>query len=488
MRTVVHLSTRLWLRDTARSIGIGTRAVVVSVVVFVVLVAATSVLAYVLLDDVLGPQQAAGGDSRALFRFALAGTALTAAMYQVILSASLPPGTALDTLCRLLPVSSRVVAVGLTGPVLVAGTALGCLTSVGALPLLSRLVDGGGPHAAGAVAWVVVVTVGLVAGAFAGVRWLAQRMRVPDSYGLGFASISALGLVAAMSLPALVLDGRSDPGVLSALPLWALADAAASGSDADTFRARGLVGAWSLVALGAAVLASRATFRTSRTRWTRFGVGAPVPTGRFAGQVWLEAASLARLPQTAVVTMLVLALGVLAPFAAGTSVPPAVAQNVLSAGLVLPWGLAAYAHGALRGALWLRIQITGRRTAWVFPRLVATFAVSGVLWSLYVLGLLLLGHDAGVVLTASLAGLALWGVANLCGTLVPFSSEQPLSATVTTGTTGAAWAALSIVVAWLLGKAGADASWLPALVVAALAVLGFVLVGRQREIGLVRHQ
>lgn len=474
----------IWLRELAGTVGASERALRAAAAVVVGLLMLVSLaLAAVLEAFLRSLGEGATIDTSALTSLVLAGVMVTAATYQVILCVSLPQHTAFDDLVALLPVSRASVRAGVLGPVAGTGLILSIATAAATFPLLVRMQQDRPVVTALSVIWVTAWIAGVVPSVFFHTRALLRdRVHLPGNYALGAAALVSAAVVGLLVGPDLVprQADTSVTGVRRLAPLWgvALLTSGSSATSSDVWQAAATVAAWSVVALVLAWRLLHLRESASDRAWTRALRRVPVPTRSLGARIWLEVLVLARLPQTAVMALFVVASALTARLTAGALGGSNALHALTVVGLVLPWGLASYSYGATRPAHWLLDILVGRSGSWRLPKAIGTLVIGGTLSAVF--GTVVLTGPAAPAWheaqQAIMLGVSLWAVALVCGVAVPFSLRQPVSTTVTTTTTTIVWLATSLGGRWIAAQVGLPADlWATVAVVALGAVTYLVL-------------
>ena len=430
--TIAAVALRLWLREIARLLAVPVRRVVAALVV-----AGAGALA---LGGLLAAVAAANlpDELPAELRSALVGTsfggaALTAGALGVALCVAAPTRTALQNLLTLLPVGPVAARIGQLLPTLLLALGYTLAISSTAAVVVVRTSRRPIEVALGLAAeFALVTTVLLVAvGLFSLVETAATRVgRLPHAYATALAGSAALAATLAATVPDVLLPPPApgtDPGLAGLLPHRAFATAA-TGVPSVLGWLTPL--AWVAVAAGITVLAARVhrpappPRRFVLPRRTR-----PLRATTGWGLLWLELLVLLRSPQPALVALAIpvavagVALVARLPHAA--SVVPSLASAVV----LLPALLALHVPGRTLPFDWVPDLLTARPATRLLPQFTAVALVALALAAPTVAALLLLG----LVEHAAVGGLAVRGLLVLtlalaCGSLVPWSEQQPLSA------------------------------------------------------------
>jgi hypothetical protein len=484
-RTIASIALRLWLREVARLLAVPVSRVVVALAVLaacaLALGALLAAVAATNLSDALPPELRS-----AVVATSFGGAALTAGAIGVALSVAAPPRTALHNLLALLPVGPIAARIGEMLPTLllalgytlaVSSTAIVVVVRTASQPL--QLVLGLVAELA-LVATVLVVAVGI----FSLVETAAERLaRLPRAYATALGATVALGATLAATVPDVLLPPAppgTDPGLAALLPHRAFAAAATA---APTVLPWLTPLAW--VALGAAitVLAAR-VHRPARPprrlvlpRGTR-----PVRASAGWGLLWLELLVLVRTPQPALVALAtpvaVVGVAVVSALPYAAAVVPSLAGAVV----LMPALLGLHVPGRTLPFDWIGDLLTGRPAARLLPQIAAVGLVAAVISAPALAAFLLLG----LVEPSAVGGLLLRGLLALvlalaCGAMVPWSEQQPLSASAGGLLLGIVSALLALGVSAAVSTLGAVAET-PLVVLAAL-LAGGVFAGARRRAG-----
>jgi len=423
----------LWTREVARLLGTTTRAVRIGASLGGVLAALFGLSLALVAGQQLTAEVPAELRS-SLVRTSFAAAALTAGLVAVVLCVSAPARTALQNLLDLLPVSRAEARIGQLVPVLAAGLLYSAALTSTSVVVVVRTGSGPGGIALGLVAYALLLLVALVVtvGLFsllqtAGRSWV----RLPAPYAATFAGAVAIAAVLAATAP----DILAPPSILAAgwspaelLPSRIFARAAVSFEPG----AAAAAAVWMLLA----ALVLWAGSRQRGPEGTR--TGAPVLRGSrplvrnaWWGRLWVELLVAVRNPQF-LTTALLLPLGV-AALAALRQVPAAMLIVPALAGAlpVLPFVLAVQSVGRTMAVHWVPALAAGGGAPWRWPKaLAAATAGAGlalpVLIAILATGLIPVAQLPDILLRC-LLGLV---TALLCGAVVPYSEDQPLSATV----------------------------------------------------------
>lgn len=446
----------LWTREVARLLGTSTRAVRIGVSLGGV-VAALFGLA---LAAVAGQQLTAEVPEElrsSLVRTSFAAAALTTGLVAVVLCVSAPARTALQNLLDLLPISRAEARIGQLVPVLGAGLLYSAaLTSTSVVVIVRTSPDPGGIVLGLLVYALLLVTVILLTvGLFsllqtAGGVWV----RLPAPYASTFAGVLSVAAVLAATAP----DILAPPSVV-----------AAGWSPAELLPSRIFARAAISVEVGAGVgvgiwvpLAALVLWVGSRQRspeGARAGVpvlrgSRPLARNAWCGRLWVELLVAVRNPQF-LTTALLLPLGV-AAVAALRQMPAAMLIVPALAGAlpVLPFVLAVQSVGRTTTVHWVPTLAAGAGAPWRWPKALAAAAAGAglavpVLVAVLTIGLIPLTQLPDVLLRC-LLGLV---TALLCGAVVPYSEDQPLSATLGGFLLALLYMSSTLVIGWATMKA-----------------------------------
>jgi|GEM_PF-5959049 hypothetical protein len=481
---IAAVAMRLWLREVARLLGAPVSRVVGLLVTAAACAAALGALLALASSSAL-PAELPSGLREAVLGTSFGGATLTAGALGVALSAAAPPRTALENLLALVPVGPVATRLGTLVPTLVLGLGFTLALSGTAAVLVVRTARHAGEVAAGlgALLGLVVATLLLATALYSLVATAAARVaRVPPTYATALAGAASLAAVFAATLPDVLLPPvppGTAPGPSGLLPHRAFATAAAAPNAISGLAPL----AWVVAALLLSVLAARVhgpglpPRRPTAPRGTR-----PLRRSPRWGLLWAELLVLARSPQTVLVAAVLplavagVALVVRVPFAAPL-VPP------LATGVVLlPALLGLQATGRTLRSDWAVDAVTARPAMRLLPQAAAVALAAAALAAPVLVALVALGivapSDVGAV--AARGGLAV-SLALVCGAVVPWSEQQPLSATAG----GLLFALASVIVT--LGLSSATETLGPAAegpllaLAAAVALAGYA--GARRAAG-----
>ncbi|MFF3026343.1 hypothetical protein [Microbacterium sp. NPDC057944] len=482
---IASTSARLWRRELASVFGIRERTLLISVAVFgAAMVAFSAFLAWTLGAFVasVAPASATLTDQRSLLRLILAGLMTGTTVYFLVVCSSLPPRDRLSNVLVVLPVTRWRSAVGTLLPAMGFGLAVAIVFGFPTLPMLVELVD---PtrfriESVGAFLGMIVLTALLVPGLFFTVRDVLIRVtRMPLAYSLALAvGVTLLAVFAVAGgdlIPRPSIDG-DDLWSLLLLPRAMSEVLQPEASDATRqLVAWGAVALWSLLAVGLVVAVLRSTVMLDGRVYASPSVRIPERGSSWTGALLFEVAVLTRLPQF-VVSSLVLGLSTVAlPLMFLQPEASAAVDQVVALPVVVAFALGAYSYGSTRRSHWCG-AVLGRPRLWVVSKLVACFLVSAVMAAPYLVMMALAGLPGERLLDVAMLGLGMWCSAALAGVLVPFSVDQPLSATVTSATTAGLWTLSTFGTRWVFAEAKIESPVLPALVWLFLALGMYVLV------------
>lgn len=441
----------LWTREVARLLGTTTRAVRIGAALGGV-VAALFGLA---LAVVAGQQLTAEVPEElrsSLVRTSFAAAALTAGLVAVVLCVSAPARTALQNLLDLLPVSRAEARIGQLAPVLGAGLLYSAALTSTSVVVIVRTSPGAGGIVLGLFAYalllmaVLLLTVGL----FSLLQTAGRAgVRLPATYASTFAGVLAVAAVLAATAPDILAPpsaGAAGWSPAELLPSRTFARAAVS------FDAGSAAGAAVWMLLAALVLWVGSRQRSPEG--TRAGApllrgSRPLARNPWFGRLWVELLVAVRNPQF-LVTALLLPLGVVA-VAALRQVPAAMLIVPALAGAlpVLPFVLAVQSVGRTMSVHWVPTLAAGSGAPWRWPKALAaasagSFLAMPVLVAVLATGLIPVEQLPDVLLRC-LLGLV---TALLCGAVVPYSEDQPLSATVGGFLLALLYMSSTLVVGW----------------------------------------
>ncbi|WP_295013657.1 hypothetical protein [uncultured Microbacterium sp.] len=491
MRAVARIALTLWIRDVARVLGTRTRIVALGAIVSFVLL----LLFGVGLALVAGAQLRAEISSElrlSLVRTSFAAAGMTAGLIAVVLCLSAPPRTALQNLLDLLPVSRARARLGQLAPVMGAGFVYSAALTSTAVVVILKTAPGRGDVLRGLTCYVLLLVCFLWAAiaAFTALHAAAiALLRVPGPYASAFAGVLSLAGVLALTTRDIlaVRPTASDAaGLWEILPPRVFARAAAVpqvwSCAASAF--------WVVAALALLWLVSRHHVPGAPRAAIRLLTGTRPPRRTaWWGQFWAEILIGARTPAF-VVTVLLLPAGIAAVWVLAHAVPGAALIVPTLAGSlpVLPFLLALHAVGRTIRSRWVTRLAAGEHAPLLWPQALAA-AILGAALGAPALVAVTIG---GLVPSAQVPDIAvrcLLGLtaALLCGAIVPYSEEQPLSATAAGLLLALVYMSTTLVAGWIAAVTapGTDR----ALLLAAVTVFSglYVLVAsRQRFVEPVR--
>lgn len=324
--------------------------------------------------------------------------------------------------------------------------------------------------------------VGAIAGltAQAGLsRLLSRLLRLPQVHANAASAACVLAGAVVLGLPA-VRPGATAGGPLRVLspgesPARAI-DGLVDGAPLD------VVSAFAVIALFSGVVVVLAAYSATPGGDMAVGstvprvVSVPAPRQRsWLVLAWYEFTTLSRSPTTVLASLGAVGLAGIAialeESLLGSAIvlaPPAVAGTV---------GLRAVGHN-LR-SVWLIWLLEGRDRAWVTGKIIGSFGVAVVVFSV---GTLPMGALIAVdIVPFSFAQIfaPTFAGAMLAGTLVPVSDEQPLTSAIAGGLTVAVMGGATLGIQRALAVAGIEAELAPSLIFVVLA-LGSVSAAMRR--------
>ncbi|WP_251444060.1 MULTISPECIES: hypothetical protein [unclassified Microbacterium] len=424
---------KLWVREVAKILGTTTRTVTVaagsSVVVMLLFGLALALIAGAQLGSAISPEL-----RLSLVRTSFAAAAMTAGIVAVVLCLAAPPRTALQNSLDLLPVGRGSARLGQLVPVLAMGLVSSAALSSTSVVVLVRTSPDPLGMARGLVLYALLLLSMMLAAVavFSGLQSVGmKRLRLPLPYASTVAGVLTFAGVLAVAAPdilALRRSGSGGDGIGELLPSRVFARTAVA---PDGWSAA-LVVLWILVAAGLLWFVSRhhvpGAPRTSvrLLRGTR-----PLRRTPWWGQLWAEGLIAIRNPQF-VVAALMLPLGAAAVWVLAVTVPAAgiIVPALAGALPVLPFVLAVHAVGRTIRTHWVARLAGGDAVPLLWPKALAAALSGAVLGAPILLAVLLLGLVPAMQLPDILLRCALGLVAGLLGgAVVPYSEEQPLSAT-----------------------------------------------------------
>jgi hypothetical protein len=428
---VARATLTLWVRDVARVTHTSTRRVFVGVLVSAVLAAALgAMLALIAAGQIVSDVPPELRTS--MLRSSFGGGTITATAIAVAVGASAPPRTALQNLMDLLPVGRAQARLGQLLPTFAVSLAYTvALSTSGALVLVRLNPDPAGSTAALTLyALLLVTALVLSTGMMTLLHSAACALRLPHQYGVAIAGVLTLGMAMAASVPDVFATQPADRSrwePLDLLPHRAFARFGDGFAPLDS----ALPVLWITIAAALMWVASRTTVTTSSTRRPSLprGTRPPLPTP-FWAHVWTDSLIAVRSPQFLTVTLLapVAMAGLWA--AAAHPVVAMLTPSLSAAIVVLPFMLALYAVGRTAAFSWIARAAGASTRAHLWARLVASTLVPALL----AVPLAVIALSAGLLPVENLGTTALRCLlatvaALLAGALVPYSEQQPLSAT-----------------------------------------------------------
>ncbi len=483
--TIAVVALRLWSREVARLLAVPVSRVAAALVVAgACAVAMGALLAFAASSNL--PDELPVELRSAILGTSFGGAALTAGAIGVALCAAAPPRTALENLLALLPVGPVAARLGQLLPTLALGLGYTLALSSTAAVVVVRTAPHPGETALGLVAHVgLVVTALLVAtGIFSLTETAAVRAaRMPHAYATALAGAVALTATFAATLPDVLLPPPApgaDPGLSALLPHRAFAAAAAAPSALAWLTPL----AWVATAIALTVLAARVHRAGAHPRRVVVPRGTrPLRASPFWALLWLELLVLIRTPQLVLVAILVPVSIAAVTLLASVPFAQPLVPSLAGAVVLIPALLGLHAPGRALPYDWVPDHVTARPALRVLPQLTAVALVASAL-SLPTLGAMLaLGHVAPSGVGAlALRGLLALTLALACGAVVPWSEQQPLSASAG----GLLLAVVSVLLAFGISAASAGvAAGVESVLVALAAVLamGVYASARLRSTG-----
>jgi len=432
VRAVASVTARLWTREIAELFRVSERRVSLMVALGVATAIFFGVVLAIVGSSGLEPAMPVALRST-LVGTSVGGAVMTSGIVATIVSISAPARTALQTLLDLLPVSRTNAQVGqllpLVGLALVFSVALSAVSFAVGFTISPSTVWSVGFTAA-LLASIVLASI-IVFGLFRVIRWcLIVGARLPHQYAVTVAGSMTLTLSVATVAPdifALRIDNNGwEPREL--LLHRALASASVSNYG---FAPWGVLLVW----LAVGILAVRSLGWTATSDHgsgsTRALVGLSVPRTRAAAATWVQVLAAVRSPQAIVTVLVIPALVAGAWLLSERPLLGSVAQVFAAAAPSVPFLLAMFAVGRVLPLRWWGAQLTARPTWWAWPTAVGHLLIGTIVAVPVVVVELALGTlqaaDLGAV--AARAAFA-FAAALVAGALVPYSEEQPLSATI----------------------------------------------------------
>jgi len=430
--TVAGASLRLWRREMAVLFRTSERRVshllavgALTALLFGVILALTSTSQ---LDKSLPVEL-----RTTLVTTSLGGALLTSSLVATIVFVSAPPGTALQTLLDLLPVSRTAAQVGQHLPL--AGCAFLFSLSLSAVSLVVGLRISPSPMwSVVFTAAVLLVVVCACLTAFAGLGALralfARCLRMSDQYAMSLAGILVVAITVGTVVPD-VFRFEPDEGTRGAGILFIHRALAALLADPSAWDLYLIVFAWLLVtAAGVRSLAWSAA-RRSPAPPMRIFIGVAVPFHPFRGPLWAFLLASIRSPQGVMTVLGASSLVMTAWLVAREPLLAPLAPTIAASAATIPFLLVIFAIGRALPLRWWGTQLTGRRSWWITPIVVGHFLLGWAV-ALPILGLeivlQLIEPDDVVEVIAKLV--FAFVAALVAGSVVPYSEQQPLSATL----------------------------------------------------------
>lgn len=473
------VSLVLWTREVARILGTTTRAVRIGASLGGVVAALFGLALAVVAGQQLTAEVPAELRS-SMLRTSFAAAALTAGLVAVVLCVSAPARTALQNLLDLLPVSRAEARIGQLVPVLAAGLLYSAALTSTSVVVIVRTSPGAGGIALGLVSYVLLLSAVLLltVGLFALLQTAGRAgVRLPAPYASTFAGALSLAVVLAATVPDIlappstVVTGWS-PAEL--LPARIFAGAAVS----FEIGAASAVAVWMLLAALVLWAGSRQRGPEGARAGTPVLRGSrPLARNAWCGRLWLELLVAVRNPQY-LTTALLLPLGVVAVAALRQAPAAMLIVPALAGALpVLPFVLAVQAVGRTMAVHWVPTLAAGAGAPWRWPKALAAAAAGAslavpVLIAVLAIGLIPVSQLPDVLLRCLLGLVA----ALLCGAVIPYSEEQPLSATVGGFLLALLYMSSTLVIGWATGGAAPGTDRLLILAVAIVFAALFAVV------------
>ncbi|MCD2499478.1 hypothetical protein [Microbacterium nymphoidis] len=476
---VARATLTLWVRDVARVTHTSTRQVFAGVIVSAVLATALgAMLALIAAGQIVSDVPAELRTS--MLRSSLGGGVITAAAIAVAVGASAPPRTALQNLMDLLPVGRAQARLGQMLPSFAVSVAYTVALSTSGALVLVRLNPHPAASAASLTLYALLLVTALVlsTGMMTLLHSAACALRLPHQYGIAIAGVLTLGAAMGATVPDIFATQPADGsawGPLDLLPHRAFARFADAFAPIDG----ALPVLWIAAAAALMWAASRTTVAASASRRPSFprGTRPPMATA-FWAHAWAESLIAVRSPQF-------LTVAVLAPVAmaglwavAAHPVVAMLAPSLSGAVVVLPFMLALYAVGRTATFSWIarasgasvRAHLGARALAYIVVPTLLAAPLALIAVSTGLLPLANLGTTALRCLLATLAAL-------LAGALVPYSEQQPLSATAGGFVLAVIYLLVSLGITWVSTDVLPDTE--AGLTIAAIAVFagGYAMIG-----------
>ncbi len=484
VRVVAAVVLKLWVRDVAKVLGTTARTVTVGAAASVALMLVFGLLLALVagsqLDAAIEPELRSS-----LVQTSFAAAAMTAGIVAVVLCLAAPARTALQNSLDLLPVGRAGARLGQLVPVLVMGLVYSAaLSSTSVVVLVRTSPDPVGTLRGLAVYGLTLLSAAVVATAvFSAVQSVAmRRLRLPFAYASTVAGVLTFAGVLGVAAPDILALRRASPADGIGLPLPSRVFARIAVAP-DGWHIAGAA-LWVVAAVVLLWLVSRHHLPGAPRMSVRLLSGTrPLHRTPWWGQLWAETLIAIRNPQF-IVAMLMLPIGIVAVRVLAATVPVAalIVPSLAGALPVLPFVLAVHSVGRTIRAQWLARLAGGDRVPLLWPKSLAA-ALSGLalgvptLVAVSVLGLVPVAQVPDVLLRCGLGLVA--GL--LGGAVVPYSEEQPLSATAAGFLVALIYLPVTLAAGWLstFTAPGTDRLLVLAAIIA-LAGLFALVVDRQR--------
>lgn len=419
-----------------------------------------------------------GSDLQPYVRLGLSGVLLSAVIVNALNAAIAPSTDVLRSLLRRLPVPTSSVSLGLMQPVFVVGNFIALCLAAPSITMIGYVVASTGLSAVAVcigVGMLVISGLGVI-GSIRVLCWLFTAvLHLPRMYGTAISSLLTLIVGVLLAVPGLSLIQPSGIGVFVPGSLLSEVLFHPTAGGVITWA---LLGAWTAVTCALFVLGVRLPEIGDGQPATRLLVGVGLPGGQFAAHVVGSLLVMVRLPQYIVLSLLAF-LGILSTWGAMHSDLPGLqlaAATLAPTFIAVPWAVGMYAFGSLR---WLH-SMTRVTPARYGRNAVATYIatlLAGLPVSLVVILIGLLSSQIGMpqITEGLAAGLALSITTTFMGSLVPFTAQQPLSATVTSVAALGVYAVATLLLGWLADGLGMTSTAFASVAVAGLAAIGGLL-------------
>ncbi|MFK4789237.1 hypothetical protein [Microbacterium sp. ZW T5_56] len=475
---VARATLTLWIRDVARVTHSSTRQVIVGVVISGVLAAALgAMLALIAAGQVVSEVPPELRTS--MLRSSFGGGTITAAAIAVAVGASAPPRTALQNLMDLLPVGRAQARLGQLLPTFAISLAYTAALSTSGGLVLVRLNPEPAARAAAVGLYLVmlITTLVLCTALMTLLHSAASALRLPHQYGIAIAGTLTLGAAMAAAIPDIFATQPSDRTArepMDLLPHRAFAGFADGFVPIDAV----LPVLWILAAGALMWAASRTRVAAASSKRPTLPRGTrPAALTPFWGHLWAESLIAMRSPQFLTVTLLapVAMAGLWA--AARHPVVAMLAPSLSAAVVVLPFMLALYAVGRTAAFGWIARTAGAGAGAHLGARLIAYTVVPALL----AVPLAIIATAAGLLPPENIGATALRCLlatvaALVAGSLVPYSEQQPLSATAGGFVLAVMYLLVSLGITWVSSDVlpGAEVG----LTIAAIALFagGYALI------------